>query len=82
MHDPWANLRIRTARPWPMQPLLDATSLTLSGFSHAHGVSYDTMRPAARDGLTDKQADHWAVKAGLHPACVWPDWTDGAEAAA
>jgi hypothetical protein len=27
-----------------------------------------------RFGLTSRQADRWAIRAGLHPDDVWPDW--------
>lgn len=29
---------------------------------------------ARRDGLSERAADNWACKLGLHPAIVWPEW--------
>lgn len=36
--------------------------------------SFTTVSRAKRDGLTDVQADHWAIKFGYLPQQVWPDW--------
>jgi hypothetical protein len=39
-------------------------------------VSGTDLTTAARVGLTDRQADHWAIALGSHPALVWPGWDD------
>jgi hypothetical protein len=61
-----------TAR-WPLEPLLEATGLSMGGLSIAvNGNPYDY-----RDlGLSDLVADRWAVRCGKHPGEVWPGWFD------
>lgn len=38
------------------------------------GVTRRTIQRLANTGLTDRQADHYAIRAGLHPAWIWPEW--------
>jgi len=66
------------SRRYPVQPLLDATGLTLNGFIRTHmpSVNGAAYRKARDEGLTADQADRWAVAAGLHPFLVWPDMAD------
>lgn len=74
MSDLFANIRgVPVApRPWPLQPLLDATGLARGQLAPAIGVSGSTVCYAAEHGLTDTQADTWAKRAGLvHAAFVW-----------
>ncbi|HEY1119917.1 MAG TPA: hypothetical protein VGE43_19535 [Acidimicrobiales bacterium] len=67
-------------RPWPLQPLLDASGLTRGQIARAVGVSGSTVVYAATHGLTDWQADAWANRLGLvHPAVVW-GWDEWAAA--
>lgn len=40
------------------------------------GVSGSSLKAARTLGLVPKAADRLAVKAGLHPASVWPSWVD------
>lgn len=70
---------------YPIERLIAAAQLD----NHAQlalrlGLHHDTVRHAAALGLTDRQADRWAVRLGLHPAWVWPTWfadtPDGLEA--
>ena len=58
-------------RRWPLEDLLKATGLSMSGLSDAvNGNPYDY-----RDsGMSDLVADRWAVRCGKHPGEVWPDW--------
>jgi hypothetical protein len=37
------------------------------------GVSYRTVQRLVVVGLSDEQADEYAVRAGLHPLEVWGD---------
>jgi hypothetical protein len=56
---------------WPLQPLLDASGLTPTRLAGELGLSGTAVRRAARRGLTDRQADEWAIGLGLHPLMVW-----------
>lgn len=68
---------------WPLGPLVEAVANdTRRGRGRIHdvalclGVSGESVRSAAEFGLTDEQADRWAIRCGLHPAYVWPGWID------
>ena len=68
---------------WPLRPLLDATGLSRSRLAVALGLSGVTLRTASQRGLTDRQADQWAIRLGLHPLSVWGwAWIDKATATA
>ena len=77
MADPWGNTE-REPRPWPLQPLLDKTRCTLHELMERCGVAGTTVTRAAERGLTDRQADWWAVRCGYHPGEVFPGWFDSA----
>lgn len=64
-------------RPWPLEPLL-AHAGSLGALAELVGVSGATVSVANRDGCTDRQADLWALRCGLHPCLVWPDWFEAA----
>lgn len=36
------------------------------------GVSYSTVQRRQRDGLSERDADEWAIRCGLQPELVWP----------
>lgn len=59
---------------WPLGPLQDALGGSVRSLMRHTGVSGADIARAALDGLSDRQADRWACRAGLHPANVWPDW--------
>jgi hypothetical protein len=64
---------------WPLQPLLDATGLPRTILAIQAGTTMSTLRAAEQDGLTDEQADRWAIRLGQHPAMVWgAAWLDAA----
>lgn len=64
---------------WPLQPLLDASGLTRSRLAVELGLSGVTLRAASQRGLTDRQADQWAIRLRLHPLSVWGwAWIDNA----
>lgn len=51
----------------------------LAALAQRIGVSFDHIRHVARNGLTDRQADRWAVACGFLPSQVWDgDWWDHA----
>lgn len=61
---------------WPLQPLLDA--YTGTNFTSRISTGSQGVATARTEGLTDVQADHWAIRCGLHPSEVWDDWADPA----
>ena len=72
---PVSTLDVEAAQRWPLAPLLDASGLTRLWLAHHLGVSGETLKRAARDGLTDTEADRWATRLGFHPVAIWGwDW--------
>jgi regulatory GntR family protein len=70
-------------RWWPLPPLLDAVGLTSGGLGGRLGISGHQLALAARRGLTDRQADEWAIRLGVHPLSVWGwAWVSDADRAA
>jgi hypothetical protein len=69
-------------RRWPLQPLVDLCELDdLVDFADRVGVRPASLPAAQRDGLSDTQADTWAVRAGFLPVEVWGwDWIDAGPA--
>lgn len=70
----WHSPHCRATPPdtrWPLAPLIDA----VGGPARLAALVDDgNITRARRDGLTDRQADHWATRCGLHPDEVWPGW--------
>ena len=76
---------------YPLEPLAAALRIDLGQVGgHRHdtdqltgmallaariGVGHRTATRARQHGLTDRQADHWATRVGLHPSMVWPTWS-------
>jgi hypothetical protein len=58
---------------WPAAPLFDLIGPTRS-VMETLGVSGTDVVRAAERGLSDRQADHWASRLGVHPSMVWPSW--------
>lgn len=66
-------------RRWPLADLLELVpGRSYRAVMARLAVSGATLRIAARDGLTDRQADHWAIALGSHPSMVWPGWDNAA----
>jgi Bacterial regulatory proteins, gntR family len=67
-------------RGWPLAPLLGACGLSASALARRLGVGGAVVSAAARRGLTDRQADEWAIRLGFHPMLVWGwAWIDDAD---
>jgi hypothetical protein len=68
------------ARRWALRPLLSACGLASpAGLAAELGISRDNVTAAGRRGLSDRQADEWAIRVGLHPVLVWGwDWVTAA----
>ena len=72
--------RLSRDRPWPLQPLLDACGISRTALARRVGVSGSTIVAAGERGLTDAQADEWAIALGTHPLMVWGwAWIDAAD---
>lgn len=72
-----ASSGLGVVRPYPLQNLVDAAGCRSAGeLGRRLGISGTTLQQAVNLGLSDVQADHWSVRAGLHPESVWPGWTD------
>lgn len=66
---------------WPLQPLLDASRLSVRHLADHARVPVHTMRRAAKNGLTTDTAELWAISVRLHPFEVWGwDWLDATAA--
>lgn len=80
---------ILVAARYPLEPLAKAMALHLGahgqrgdGVDHRGlvaladrlGISSRWARDLHARGLTERQADRFAVAIGHHPASVWPDW--------
>jgi hypothetical protein len=65
---------------WPVEPLMAALGITYPAhLAEACGMSGTTLRKVLEHGLSDLQADRYALRNGLHPAIVWgPRWDDWA----
>lgn len=78
----WKGKRLQ-ARPFPLQPLLDATRLTIEEIADCTGRQADTIRDYLDRGMTFRAADQLACSLGWHPGCIWPDyWTEDADVCA
>lgn len=68
--NPPAYPQWRRLRQWPLAPLVamrpDARD--------ALGVSSSAWSDANIRGLSDRNADRWACRLGLHPGVVWEGW--------
>src|SRR5262245_6674250 len=63
---------------WPLTALLAASGVSRNGLARQLRLAGHTLRTASRQGLSDVQADRWAVRLGLHPVEVWgSSWYDG-----
>ena len=48
------------------------------GLSRVLGIAPGTIARQRQTGLRVREADLYAVRAGYHPALVWPSWFDDA----
>jgi hypothetical protein len=60
-------------RLYSLEPLADALGCTLGQLGRRLGVSGSTWQQYRSEGVSELVADRLAVKAGLHPALVWPE---------
>jgi Bacterial regulatory proteins, gntR family len=63
---------------WPLTSLLTASGMSRTALGRQLRLAGHTLHTASRRGLSDVQADRWAVRLGLHPVEVWgSSWFDG-----
>lgn len=86
-YDPETDTGQRPARRWvrfPCQPLLRAAVLkgfrTTTELRLALRTSSSELAGARLHGITWIRADEWAVRLGLHPVMIWPDWYEKTDA--
>jgi biotin operon repressor len=73
----------RGERWWPLQPLLETCRISAGSLAQQLGVSGSQLASAIERGLTDRQADEWAIRLGVHPMSVWGwAWVEDADRAA
>lgn len=71
--------RCPDTRTWPIAPLLDVLSAAQRvNLPDALGVSAGFLSQIEGGGLPDRTADRVAIRLGLHPCMIWPDWFDAA----
>lgn len=70
-------------RRYPFAPLrrlaeLDGLASDAAIARRLGALCHSTVARADRNGLSDRQADRWAIALGFHPAEVWGDawWPD------
>ncbi len=64
--------RARAPRVYPAGPLFEAAGATTqTKLASLLGVSGTQVKQITAEGLTDVQADRYAVRLGLHPLEVW-----------
>lgn len=67
---------VQVDRMWPLGPLAEAICRPGESVAVTLGVDTTALNRAAEFGLSDLLADRWAIRAGHHPAEIWPDWID------
>lgn len=78
----WAKRTVDYERPFPVAPLARRLGISVGGprwaaqLSDAVGVDRRWIYRYREWGLTRRQADEWATRAGVHPAEVWATWDD------
>lgn len=66
-----------TDHRWPLGPLVARVDAEgPSAVAVALGHTREAVATAAQFGLSDVQADRWAIQLGYHPAQIWGDWID------
>lgn len=48
----------------------------LAALALALGISHRTARRLHAHGLSERQADLYAIRSGTHPALLWPEWCE------
>lgn len=60
---------------YPLAPLMKAAHIpTMVALRRVFPMNGTEYRRVLDDGLSERQADRWAIRLGLHPAEVWPEF--------
>jgi hypothetical protein len=59
---------------WPAEPVFAAAGGSRRTVMALLHVSAEEVARVEREGLSDRQADQWAVRLGLHPSMLWPGY--------
>lgn len=59
---------------FPLEPLTAATGLTPRKLMARLGWSGSRLSRHRSSGLTETEADRTAIRLGLHPSELWPEW--------
>lgn len=65
-------------RPWSFEPLAARIGGSRNDQAARLGTTQRSVCRWLHTGLTDEQADYFAIRIGLHPALVWPGWHEAA----
>lgn len=66
-------------RRYPLEPLMRAAGIsTMVQLRASFPMNGATYRQVLDEGLSEVQADRWAVRLGLLPCNVWPEWLEAA----
>lgn len=79
MSRPWSQRQLKDPRPFAVAPLARALGIRpehTAALVLRLSIGRRWVRRYRDIGLTIRQADQWAARAGLHPAEVWPIWED------
>lgn len=64
------------SRRYPLRALVVASGLTEAALGRRVGLSGSTLKHVRVNGLAERSADRYAVRAGLHPFEVWPEMVE------
>lgn len=67
-----------TKKRYPLAALASAVGLSEHALCVRLGISGTTMQVLRRDGVSELQADRYAVRLNLHAYSVWPEMIDEA----
>lgn len=59
---------------YPFSALVAATGYSKSDLEVQLGLRYEQLRHLEDVGLTEEQADHFAIQLGYHPGNIWNEW--------
>ena len=78
-------------RRYPLQPLARVLGIELgrvggyqpgqppsglAAIAEQLGISHVMAQRLNAEGLSDRQADKYAIAIGHHPSAIWPEWND------
>ena len=61
---------------YPIEPLAAAMGESPASLGRLLGLSGSSWKDARDNGLSEKRADRYAVRAGFHPYEIWPEMAE------